>query len=86
MYRYFIVLLFLNMLLSDSLEHSFSSALNSYTKTPDPGRVHLGIETSNNRFLSAYDTEGNIQKFSSAEIYTLSKFNKVIKVRQIWNY
>ena len=61
MYKYLITISFFIAILisSENLEHPFSSSINSYTKTPNEGRMFINVDLSNNKFLSRYDGGGD---------------------------
>ena len=60
MYKYLIIISFFITILfpSENSEHTFSSSINSYTKTPNEGRMFINLDLSNNKFLLEYDDSG----------------------------
>ena len=69
MFKYiYIFLLFLSLLFSDSVEHDYNSAIHSFTKTPQPGRINLVLDIAQNDHDSYFDSKG--------ENHTLTNFNR----------
>jgi len=74
MYKYVIIVSFFIAILipSENLEHSMNSSINSFTKTPDEGRMFINLGLSNNKFSSIYNANGKKIRLSNSTQYKYS--------------
>ena len=76
--RFFLVLFSSSVLLSDTVEHGYESAIPTFAKNPHPGRMSVAMSVSNLNYTNAYIGDEKFplaDKFNSNAIGISAKYH-----------